>query len=64
MIDTFVGIPREEVFKEFINTAMIIDSIAQDEEVIKSAIIKIEEFITKNDLEIAEKMLIEGLNYE
>ena len=64
MIDSFVGIPKEQVFKEFINTAMMIETIAHDEEVIVTAITAIEEYITNGELELANKMLTEGYSYE
>ena len=64
MIDSFVGIPKEQIFKEFINTAMIIESVAHDEEVIKNAIAAIEEYITTKEFDMAEKMLTEGYSYE
>jgi thioredoxin-like negative regulator of GroEL len=64
IIDTFVGIPSQKVLEEFVNTALAVDSLSHDENVMKDLMKRIEEYLETNQLELAEKLLFEGVSYE
>eukprot|EP00347_Sterkiella_histriomuscorum_P004761 403359210 len=64
VIDTFVGLPSEQQLKQFIDTAILVDSIAHDENIMQTILDKAEEFINNNELENAEKIFMEGYTYE
>ena len=64
LVDKFIGIPKQEVLDEFINTALAIESMSHDEAVMEDLISRAEGYINENKLDIAEKVLVEGYSYE
>jgi len=46
VVDTFTGIPSQPRLKEFIDTALLLESMGHDERVITTLMEKAEEFIT------------------
>ena len=52
-LDTFVGIPSNQAFDEFINTAIAIDSLDHDEKVMKELMKRVAEYLTQNNFELA-----------
>ena len=45
IVDMFVGMPKEQLLAEFINTALAIDSLANDENVMAEVIKRAEEMV-------------------
>ncbi|CDW78100.1 thioredoxin [Stylonychia lemnae] len=64
IIDTFVGIPTQEHLQQFFETAILVEQISHDENVIQSLITKAEEYVDTNKLDLAEKMYLEGYSHE
>lgn len=64
IIDTFVGIPQQKVLEQFLNTAVMIETLSKDENMMKTAFAKAEEFIGLKDYDNAIAYLKEIWMYE
>ena len=64
IMDTFTGIPGPARLKDFVDTAVLLESMGHDEIVIQTLLDRSQEFLEKEEWEPAEKMLIEGYSYE
>lgn len=63
-MDAFVGMPQESVLTEFIQTALLLESIKHDESIMQELLNRVKDYINKKEFEAAEKALVEGLSYE
>ncbi len=64
IVDTMQGNPGATRLKEFIDTAVLLDSMGHDEQVITTLLDKAKEFLEKGEYEPAERMFTEGDSYE
>ncbi len=64
IMDTFTGVPGAARLKDFVDTAVLLESMTHDEIVIQTLLDKAQEFLEKEEWEPAEKMLNEGYSYE
>lgn len=64
VVDTFTGIPSEARLKEFVDTALLLESMGHDERVITTLLEKAQEFAARGEWEPAEKMYLEGSKHE
>ena len=64
IMDTFTGVPGPARLKDFVDTAVLLESMAHDEVVIQTLLERAQEFLEKEEWEPAEKMLNEGYSYE
>lgn len=45
VIDTFVGVPSQNILDEFINTAVAVDALSHDENVMKDLLKRVENYL-------------------
>jgi thioredoxin-like negative regulator of GroEL len=64
MIDTFQGTPTPSRLQEFLDTALLMESMGHDERVISTLLAKAQEFLDQGQFEPAENMYLEGDTYE
>jgi thioredoxin len=64
VIDTFNGIPSSARLREFIDTALLLESMGHDERVMTTLMEKAQEFAERGEWEPAEKMYLEGSKHE
>jgi thioredoxin-like negative regulator of GroEL len=64
IMDTFSGVPGAARLKDFVDTAVLLESMGHDEVVIQTLLDRAQEFLQKEEWEPAEKMLTEGYSYE
>ena len=64
MIDTFQGTPTPARLQEFLDTALLMESMGHDERVITTLLAKAQEFLDQGQFQPAENMYLEGDTYE
>ena len=57
IVDTFVGIPEQKRLEEFFNTALFLNKMSTDDNVMVEIMKKIEEFILKDNIKDALSIL-------
>ena len=64
IMDTFIGIPGPAKLKDFIDTAILLESMGHDEQVIQTLMDRAQEFLEKKEYTPAENLLTEASSYE
>lgn len=64
IMDTFTGIPGPAKLKDFIDTAILLESMSHDEQVIQTLMDRAQEFLEKKEYAPAENLLTEAQSYE
>lgn len=64
VVDQFVGIPKPEKLQDFFNKAVIMDQIANDENVQNTLMEKAEELLKSEDMKTAFEVFIDLYQYD
>jgi putative thioredoxin len=64
IMDTFTGIPGPAKLKDFIDTAVLLESMSHDEQVIQTLMDRAQEFLEKKEYKPAENLLTEASSYD
>jgi thioredoxin-like negative regulator of GroEL len=64
VVDMFQGLPEDKIFDEFFNTALLLNSMATDQNIMEDVMAKVKQMITDSDLAQAEVVLADSYQLE
>lgn len=60
----FQGVPDDKTFDEFFNTALLLNSMATDQNIMEDVMAKVKQMITDDDFASAETVLADSYQLE